>query len=276
MKGLRTLLGVILCSLFIGIFSGSVLADEQRDYIYIGDLITIEVKTEALTKEQVVDSLKPFEVVEIDETDKGFIVTMRIFEPGEHKLTVGDQELLVVVRSTLEDYDRDDIIEADLSPRDISYEDFSFNNVVKYMEWWIVYYGLIGIFALSGLALLLKLLFRKRKAKSKPPFARFIADLKRIDLSTEACLVELTSAFKKYIEGIYNCKIIGKTSSEIMEELKPFEELNPFRELIENWLTTCDRYKFSGYKAELNEKEVLKSDLKKIVSSIHDAKEVKV
>ena len=59
-------------------------------------------------------------------------------------------------------------------------------------------------------------------------------------------LVKLTESFKKYIEDVYSYSIRGKTSSEIIGEIKNIKEVNPILKNLEKWLYECDIFKFSG------------------------------
>ena len=60
--------------------------------------------------------------------------------------------------------------------------------------------------------------------------------------------VGLTYCFKEYLENMFQCRIIGKTSTEIIDEITGIHPLDTVLSDIRAWLTECDRMKFTGIK----------------------------
>jgi uncharacterized tellurite resistance protein B-like protein len=94
-----------------------------------------------------------------------------------------------------------------------------------------------------------------------------------VDNSEKDFFVSLTFAFKKYIEKAFGCKILGKTSSEIMEEIEDISQLHAFLNRIENWLQTADYYKFTTNIATSEKREQQLQKLNEIIKEIDDLRE---
>ena len=87
------------------------------------------------------------------------------------------------------------------------------------------------------------------------PYQLFLRQTAALSVDDESYLVDLTRALKEYIENMYHIRIKGKTSSEIIDELRdtPFSD-NMLHD-IESWLRSCDRMKFSGLDVNTAEKQ---------------------
>lgn len=262
MRNMRIGLSLLVCLILLGAWN-KVFAEERS--IYIGDLITIEVNTKVMGEEELRKIFEAFEVVELHETKVGFSVTLRTFEPGEKKVVIGNQEISISVKSTLKEINREDIFEGDLTPR-------SGHMPIK---WFVIYGVVIAIFVISGILCFANQL-KKRQAKVRTPYEKFVAALEKVLTSTDFSLVEMTVILKNYIEEFFDRRIIGKTSDEMMLEIDLIPETSPHRDAIKNWLKVCDAYKFSGSLVNKEEKDQLLHDLKKLGSVIHEPNEVKV
>ncbi len=135
-----------------------------------------------------------------------------------------------------------------------------------------VFYVLSGVFVLSGGVFLLGVL-RKRKKSSKTPFQHFISQMNNVSEQDNSYFVKLTFYFKEYIESRYKCRIRGKTSAEIMGEIKDLPGLGFSLPGIGSWLEKSDRFKFSGIQASIESKQELHHELKELVGKIEQTKE---
>ncbi|QUI22351.1 hypothetical protein HZI73_08575 [Vallitalea pronyensis] len=252
---------LLICLICLCVMTKPIMAEERN--IYIGDLITLDIKSQAVDEEALREALTAFDVVDIKETNEGYQVTIRSFEPGDTTIAIGNQDITIAIASTLEDMPRDDIFEGDLTPRDDG----------KSVPWFILYMVIIGVFVLSGCILLIGKL-RNRQAKELPPYERFKSALEAVDISTASALVEMTAILKGYMEVVFQCKIIGKTSGEIMMEIQYIESTKPYQRIVKQWLNQCDTYKFSGVQVNEDQVEQLRLELIQIGVSIHEKEEV--
>ncbi|WP_432409129.1 hypothetical protein [Wukongibacter sp. M2B1] len=252
---------LLLCLICICI--STTLSTAESRNIYIGDLITLEIKSQGISQEEIIDALKEFEIMEIEVLDDGYKVTLRSFETGEKTITIGDQDIDIIIVSTLDDIQREDIYEGDLTPRGGG----------RVIPWLIIYMVVMGIFIISGIVLLISKI-KKRRTQEKSPYESFKIALELVDISDTSALVEMTAIFKQYIQEIFHCKIIGKTSNEIMIEVEQIEETSPYRLDIHNWLTRCDTYKFSGLDVKKEQIGEMRLDLMQIGVSIYEKEEV--
>lgn len=254
---LLMLIGLVVMSMLIE----PILAQERN--IYIGDLITIEIKTKEFSEEELIKAFEAVEVVDIEESKGGYSVTIRSSQPGEKRIIIGDREVIVSVGSTLDDINREDIFDGDLTPR----------SGEKAINWLPIYLVILVLFIISGIILLIRKL-RRHKTKIATPYEKFVSTLESMSMTTDSCLVEMTVILKHYLEAVFECKIIGKTSDEIMSEIERIPETKSFRQTIGNWLSICDTYKFSGCQVDEEQKEKLRLDLIQIGLSIQEEDEV--
>lgn len=254
-----TLSLLIILSLFFIVSSGA-LAEKRN--IYVGDLIRVQVATQEFTADELREKFKDFEIVELEENKDGFIITLRSFETGEKKILLGDKEIVIDVKSTLEDKKRVGIYEGNPS---IEEAGSSFD--IQY-----VIYALAGIFVLTG-GINLWRLIRKRKPVLKSPYQVFLSRIDGVEADNDDYPVKLTFYLKEYIESRYSRRIRGKTSSEIIKELKGLKGLEHNLTATGQWLLLSDRYKFSGIQASMESKQELLESLKELVLKIEETKE---
>lgn len=250
-----------MCLIGLSMLSMPIKAESRS--IYIGDLVTLEITTEDVSQEQIIEAFKAFEVVKSSKTKDGVKVTIRTFEPGEKKVTIGNEEIIITVASTLDTIKRDEIYEADLTPRGSK----------TVIPWLYIYIGVCLVFVISGGILLIRRL-RQGKTKSLSPYGRFQLGLERIDSQDKKSLVKMTGVLKLYMEEVFYTRIIGKTSSEIMVEISQIEGTMPYREDIKQWLHSCDTYKFSGISVAPEQIQKMRLDLIQIGACIHEREEV--
>ena len=84
--------------------------DDTRS-IYVGDVITVEIMTRDFSSEALRERFKDFDIVEIKDVSGGYALSLRTFETGEHTVLLGDKEVVIDVRSTLDEIKRDGIFE---------------------------------------------------------------------------------------------------------------------------------------------------------------------
>ncbi len=256
--------GFIVSCFFIILFVSTVFAD-TRD-IYIGDPITLEIKSQTLTEEELKNALEKFEILDIKSIEEGYRVTLTSFDTGKKSVDVEENEIIITIASMLEEVDRKDIYEVDCT------QTLKSSTVKKSLK-----FGLLVIcalfFAVSGVLLLI-IKLKEKKQKTKPPYIRFNKSLENLDLNRETALEEMTKLFKVYIEELFNSEIMGKTSKEIMSQIQWNKRRNEYKQSIERWLVKCDYYKFGGIQVDLNQKEQLKKELYELTAFIHEREEV--
>ena len=225
--------------------------------IYIGDIVTMHISSGFLSMEELREKFQSFEIVEIENKRDGYLISVRTFEAGEHKIYFGDKEIVINIRSVLDDIEREDIFEAE-------------TGVMKpgFLFHWRILFGIAaGVFLLSGGFILLKA-FMKTKSKAPTPFQTFLRQTGTLTTEDEDYFVSLTLYFKEYLESLYEFNIIGKTSAEIVHELKKSLKLNATLPEIQEWLYECDRLKFTGVKVSPEIKYGRLKELTKIAEKI--------
>ena len=236
-------------------YPDEVFADERS--IYIGDIISLEIEAEGFSSTVLRELFKEFEIVEIVPQAIGHVISIRTFLPGEHRVFVGDKEIVIDVRSTLDDIIRDDVFEGE------AMGEYSATHV----NLRIMFLAAVWVFAVSGAVLLVKK-HRKTKTENIRPYLLFVQRCTALSPDSEGYFVDLTFYFKEYVGGMYGRRIIGKTSGEIMAELADIGELERMFPEIRAWLTECDRLKFTGAIATESEKSELCKKLQGLVSKI--------
>ena len=217
-----------------GIASEQEAVESERN-IYVGDIITLEIATEDFSAEDLTGKFSDFEVLELTEESGIYRLSLRTFEPGKYVVLLGNKEIVINVASTLNDIKRDDIFEGSAQ---VIKSGFPYH-------WRILFYISAGIFILSGSFAVLRYVLKK-KIKPLSPYELFLKNSGALSVQSDNYFVDLTRYFKEYIGSLYQCRIIGKTSAEIIAELKEILSLESILTSIEEWLVKCDRLKFSG------------------------------
>jgi len=233
----------LLLVLLLFIIAPLSVSAETRN-IYVGDIISLQIESREFSPEELTEKFRDFEIVEIKDEPGGYKISMRTFETGEYKIILGDKEIIINVKSTLDDIEREDLFEG---RKRVAKPGFSF-------YWRVLFYISSSVFILSGGFILTKILI-KRKIKAQPPLRLFLQRSGLLSPEDDNYFVDLTFYFKEYIGSLYNCKIIGKTSVEIIKELKKIKALeNDMLREIYIWLIKCDKLKFSGVDVSAEEK----------------------
>lgn len=260
MKKIEIILLLLIISMFFVISPIRIWAEERN--IYVGDLIQLKVQAQDLTLDELKDKFKDFDIVNVSNISDGYILTLRSFETGEKIIQLGDKEVKIVVKSTLDEIERNEVFEGDVTPEGVGF----------YVKWKYILFTLIGVFLLT-LAFNLRLFLKKRKTSSLKPYQRFIKGISDLSVDQNDYLVNLTMCFKEYLESSYSFRIKGKTSTEIINEIDRMSGFNEKLPEIKSWLRENDYYKFSGTAASMAKKLSLMENLTELVGRIEETKE---
>ena len=224
---------LILCALLLWPAGHGVILAETRN-IYIGDIITLSISGD-FSAEALRGLFWPFEIVEITDAADGPLVSIRTFEIGEHIIRIGNKDIVITVESTLNDIQRDAVFEGGAGVLEPGF----------LFHWRVVFYIAACVFFLSCAIACFNIL-KKKKTKEPTPLQTFLQRSGALAATDESYFVNLTLYFKEYLERLYQFRIIGKTSTEIINELR--NALIPADILpeIQEWLIECDRLKFTG------------------------------
>ena len=233
------------------------LANDERN-IYIGDIIVIKIAAR-ISREELADKFSDFEITEIVREPDGYTISVRTLTPGEHKIMIGDKEIIIDVRSTLDDFGRGDVIDGALI---VLSPGFTFH-------FRLLFYVSLCVFIVSGAVFIVNFL-RAKKIKKMSPRRLFMVRSGALSAYDGNFFVDLTFYFKEYLGSLYNRRIIGKTSAEIISELTSIDEIEPDLKEIEMWLIECDRMKFTGVKPSADEKNGHYSILVDLVKKIDE------
>ncbi|MCL1873685.1 MAG: hypothetical protein FWF85_06175 [Clostridiales bacterium] len=230
--------------------------------IYVGDIVTLEINSNKFSPEQLREKFQAFDILEIKSKADGYLLSLRSFEVGEQIIVLGDKEIIINVASTLDEIKREDIFAGDMG---VTEPGFSFS-------WRLLFYLAAAVFALSGIFFLFKIL-KKRKIEALSPHQLFLRRCSTLSEADDKYFVSLTFYFKKYLESLYSFQIIGKTSREIVAELKEIEDLSSMLLPIGDWLNECDRMKFTGAVISAEERQQHYGELLDLVEKIDGQKE---
>ncbi len=261
MRKIKILSFLLIFSFVLLLPLGKVNAKERS--IYIGDLIHIKITTQGITEKDIRDKFMDFEIVNLKEEVDGYLLTIRSFETGETTIQLGNDELKITVKSTLEDIDRGEVFEGDLNPQKAS----------LFMEWQYLLYVSILVFLVTGGITLFRLI-RRKKMIVLTPYQYFIKQTNLVILSEDSCLVQMNLCLKEYIETSYSCSIKGKTSEEIIKELSIIPKLQASQQSLYNWFEKCDYFKFTKAVASMEFNQAILEDLKELVTNMETIQEV--
>jgi hypothetical protein len=260
MRKIKILLVLMIFSFLLLLPFGKVYAKERN--IYIGDLINLKISTQDITEKDIRDKFSDFEIVDLKEEADGYLLTVRSFQPGTTTIQLGNDELKITVKSTLEEIDRKDVFEGAKNSQKAG---FSIN-------WQYLLYLAIVIFLVTGGITLFRL--RRKKRIVLTPYQQFLKQADLLLLKEDGCLVQMNSCLKEYMESSYSCKIKGKTSDEIIMELGTMPKLQTNRQALHTWFEKCDYYKFTNAVASMELKQAILEELKGIVASLEMTEEV--
>lgn len=255
MKKTRLALLVCLLSLLFILIPEQVQAEARS--IYVGDIIELRISTQEFGKDELTAKFKDFEIVRLAEERGGYLLTLRSFEPGEKKVRLGNKEIVITVRSTLDEIERDGLFEGDLTPVKTGFR----------LNGQYAIYALLLIFLLSGGAYYYRRYFRKKTA-ALSPHEHFTRQMQGISADDSRFFVKLTFCFKLYLESACSCRIRGKTTAEIEAEIGQMPVLQETLPEIIAWLEESDRLKFSGVVVFRETRQELQERLVHLVGKI--------
>ncbi|WBW98252.1 hypothetical protein [Oceanirhabdus sp. W0125-5] len=262
MRKLKAKSVLLLMLAYICLFSVcQVYALDQRK-IYVGDIINIKISSSTYTEEEIRKKFKDFEIVHFKKEDDAYLIGLRTFETGKKNIKLGDKEIELVVYSTLEGKEDRGLIDGDSS-----YEKLGINRIYGYFL-----YTTLAIFLFSSTFYVISLIRGKSKTELTASGV-FWNSLKKANLQDEESLAFMKSIFKRYMEEVYSCSINGKTSWEIVREIKEVEGLKEHMQQIKQWFEKCDRYTFSPIISTAEEKQKLFNELEELVENMEDIKE---
>jgi hypothetical protein len=252
---MKRTLALFLFILFFLFPQGSALAEERK--LFVGDLIELNITTQAFSEEEIREKFHDFEIVALEKKPDGYHLTLRTFETGEKVIQLGDKEIIIDVRSALEEYDRTDVFEG--SPDVLS---------PGFLPDWRIVAGFAALLFLASGGVLLAKVFQKRKLSRLTPLQKFLKAVSQVSLEHKDAFVQLTFCLKEYLESSFSIRIRGKTSREIIRELAPVEELRERMPEIRSWLEECDYLKFSGNEGSMEKRQELFLGLKALAEAI--------
>ncbi|MFW5972154.1 MAG: hypothetical protein ACOCRL_01580 [Bacillota bacterium] len=260
MKLEKKMLFFLTISLLFVFISMQVSAEDRN--IYIGDIIKLEISRSGLSIDHLREKFQEFEIVKIEEKENNYIIEIRTFEPGIKTVQIADKEIEIVVKSTLEDMERDDIYQGNMEVLEGR----------RPIPWkYILAFIFIICIAVGGNVLWNY--YKKVKEKPLSAYRNFMFSVENISFETDDYFVKLTYYFKRYLEKTFSCQIRGKTSGEIINEIKDIRGVKLFISDIQNWLESSDYYKYTEALATLEEKKELTDKLKVLVKKIEETKE---
>lgn len=225
--------------------------------LYVGDIVTLTIESRGITEAELRQKFQDFEIVELIGNPEGYTISIRTFDAGERTILLNDKEIVISVGSTLDDIERDDVFEGEAG---VTAPGAS-------VHWRVLFFVAAGVFTLSG-AFLSARAFFSRKAKSESAHRRFARRAAMLSAGDDSFLVDLTFYFKEYLQSVRKRRIIGKTSAEIVGEIREISALAGMLSDIESWLLACDRMKFAGIAASDDEKNRHRERLLKMVEGI--------
>ncbi len=228
--------------------------------IYVGDIIELKISSQKLTEDIIRDKFKDFEIVGLTQESDHFIVKLRTFDIGEKRVVLGDKEIVIVVKSALEEIQSEGPMEGGLEPEAPE----------PTMPWLYIFIALLAVFVVTG-AIFVKGRFVKKSKAQLSPYQRFLSQSGGVSSEESEFLVKQTCFFKEYLEAVYQCKIKGMTSSEIMITASRLPRMQGVRQDLEQWLKECDFFKFSGATASRERKQEMQRKLAGLVGKIDAA-----
>ena len=218
-------------------------APEEPRSIFVGDILALGLATKVFSPAELRDKFTDFEIIDIKETADGYLLSIRTFVPGEYTVALGSTQVIIDVKSTLDEIEREELFEGDSSTAASGLA----------IPWRILFCAAAGVFAVFCALLLIRAL-RKKRTKALGPLEVFLSEADALSAADENYFVDLTRCFKEYIEALFGRRIIGKTSSEIIDELRDLHKLDALLPEIGGWLYECDRFKFAGISVKVSEK----------------------
>ncbi len=147
----------------------------------------------------------------------------------------------------------------------------------RWLSFWLRRYGPLGAVVLGlVLAVLFFFVFRKkqRQIRTKNAYEVARARLQALESSgfptedtMDAWYVELSSIVRRYLEDRYELRAPELTTEEFLQTMRQSDVLNDeHRRLLGEFLSTCDRVKFAGYRPDDSESKTVLSQAETFLS----------
>lgn len=240
-------------------------AAEAERNIYIGDIIELKISSQELTEEVIREKFKEFEIVGIVEGSDHFIVKLRTFETGEKKVVLGDKEIVVVVKSTLQEIQSEGPMEGGLEPA----------APAPTVPWLYIFIALLAVTGVTGFVSLRGRFAIKNKVRLDP-YHHFISRSNDLLYEDSEFFVKLTCYFKEYVQAVYHIRIKGMTSSEMLYTIDKLPRLQDVKKELGDWLRECDFFKFTGTVASRVRKQEMQRRLAELAGRIKTANQAVV
>ena len=131
------------------------LVAESRN-IYVGDIVTLQLTGGEYTAAELESRFRDFEIVGVENTGGGTLLSLRTFVTGEHRVTLGNTEIVIHVHSTLDEIHRDAPFEGSAGVMEPG----------PLVRWRYVFSAALGVFIVSGGVTLLKKITKKKQQKT--------------------------------------------------------------------------------------------------------------
>lgn len=227
--------------------------------IYIGDQIVLEINDATISEEDIREAFEDFRLVEIEDRSDGYKITLSPESVGSHEINLNNQKIIIDVKSTLDEIQRDTIFEKELNTGR------SFDRRIIY-----VLLSVSSVVLLASHGIWFIKMFKKDAERQYTPYEIFIKmfdDKHKLD---KHLLGELTKASKSYLSQKTGTLLIGLTTSQLeqVEEMKEIDEIK-IRPYFD-WLKECDDMKYKG--DGLLEQEIveMKQRLQTIIDDLED------
>lgn len=245
----------IICVFNIG--NTSTFAEARS--IYIGDEIVLEINDSTITEEEIRDAFDGFRLIGMENTDEGYRVTISPKEVGQEEVLLKNQKIIIDVKSTLDEIQRDTIFEKDLETGN------SFDRRLLY-----ILLSISGLVFIVSHGIWLIKIYKKDEQRQYTPYEVFIKMYEEDQIRDKNILGELTKASKLYLSKRLETSLIGLTTSQLsrVHELNAIDE-RTIQKYFE-WLRECDDMKYKG--DFLAEEEILemRQKLKVIVDDLEN------
>lgn len=224
---------IVMCA--FNIIATQATQETQARDIYIGDLIELDIDSDLISKEDLTEAFKDFEIMSLENKEIGYHLIIRTMIPSTYEVMVDGQKIRIEVKSTLDAFQREDIFEGQSQ----SLEEKSV------LPLWIGLSLSSGIFLFAGIFLLVKSLKRK-KTVTLTAYEKFEMMVQQSERASDTYLGAITKALKVYLSTMLGIQIIGLTSSEMIEVLRKEAMLSDLIEPLKEWLERCDTVKYRG------------------------------
>ena len=126
------------------------------------------------------------------------MITLRTFEPGEKVVNLGDSEIIITVKSTLDEIERNELFEGNEATESAGFT-INFN---------YLFYVSAAVFRIRRVDC--RQLHKKRRDMLLTPYERFKKRLDEISADDGDYLVKLTMYFREYLESKFSLGIKAK------------------------------------------------------------------